>query len=155
MRARLHQLLKVLIPVVAIVAAIIVYPHINGGMKLPDEVREHPLFEVYEEHFTNKALMGGICDLNDDGIEDIIVVYSLDRKQNQCVVILDGKPPVITEPDRAPLENVTIEFKNIDKISPMEFIIMGSKSGNVGYAICRIKDNAIYSLFDGDMDHCC
>ena len=155
MKVSWRSLLKIGLPVLAFTLAMLIYPHMNNRMKLSDEVRQHPLFSVYEEHYDNKALMGGICDLNSDGLDDIIVVFSVDKDQNQCVVILAGDPPIITPPERAPLEDVTIEFKDIDQTPPMEFILAGSKSGNIGYAICRIKEDVIYSLFDADMDHCC
>ena len=148
-------LLKLALPAALLIAAAVIYPVLNPGMQLPDEVRAHHLFAAFEAQFDGRPLNGGICDLNDDGLEDLLVIYRENREQNKFVVILAGDPPTITVPDPAPLENAAIEFKDIDKTPPMEFIISGNKGSYMGYGIYRIKEEALYNLFDADMEHCC
>lgn len=145
-----------IIAAVAFGAAIVSYPILNDdGMVLPDEVRKHHLFTTYEANYAYKPLMGSVADLNGDGLSDILVVYSLNRESNRIVAILDGETPVITPEEPAPLENVAIEFKDIDKTPPTEFIISGNKGSHFGFGIYRIQEGSIFNIFNADMEDCC
>ena len=146
---------KWLLGALLLVAVIFSYPYFNQGMKLPDEVKAHPLYAVYEANFEQTPLMGAVTDLNDDGQEDILVVFSYDKERNKIIAILAGDTPHITKMEPAPLEHVVIEFKDIDKKPPTEFILSGSKGSYVGYGIYRIQDEEIFNIFSADMEDCC
>lgn len=134
----------------------LIYNQYNGlQAELPEEVRAHHLFSVFEERFEYRPVMGAAKDLDGDGKEDLLVVFSYTKDSNKIVAILDGDEPVVTEMEPAPLENVTIEFKDIDKTPPVEFILSGSKGSNFGYGIYRIQDEAIFNIFGADMEDCC
>ena len=59
--------------------------------------------------------------------------------------------------DRAEIKTVMSYLKYIiDDKDNIEFIISGSKNGNYGYAIYRLKEDLeIRDLFSEDMDNCC
>lgn len=113
------------------------------------------------EHFVslypdNKVLKCGYEDINNDGIKDLVVIYNESTRKNAMVVIIDkGDGYQITKSMPAPLENQTIEFKNIDEKDEIEFIISGSKDGRFGYAIYRLQGLEIKDLFGEGMEDCC
>ncbi|EPY2307422.1 Cys-Cys-COOH (seleno)protein SaoC [Clostridium sporogenes] len=95
-------------------------------------------------------------DLNNDDKLDLIVIYKKDNDKNSMVVVLSDKEKYkITNEVSAPIENQKIEFKDIDKKPPIEFVVSGSKNGNFGYAIYRIEKGKIINLFGEDMKDCC
>lgn len=113
------------------------------------------------EHFVslypdNKVLKCGYEDINNDGIKDLVVIYNESTRKNAMVVIINkGDDYQITKSIPAPLENQTIEFKNIDEKDEIEFIISGSKDGRFGYAIYRLQGLEIKDLFGEGMEDCC
>ena len=62
---------------------------------------------------------------------------------------------VYSEPIPGPIENQQIQFKDIDKEGPIEFIVSGEKNGAVGYAIYRMIDGQPIDLFGEGMADCC
>ncbi|MCC5425445.1 Cys-Cys-COOH (seleno)protein SaoC, partial [Clostridium botulinum] len=76
-------------------------------------------------------------------------------KNSMVVVLSDKEKYKITNEVSAPIENQKIEFKDIDKKPPIEFVVSGSKNGSFGYAIYRIEKGKIINLFGEDMKDCC
>ncbi|WP_251861117.1 Cys-Cys-COOH (seleno)protein SaoC [Clostridium sp. Marseille-Q2269] len=109
-----------------------------------------------EKYNKKQVLKCGEKDLNNDNKLDLIVIYKKNSDKNSMVVVLSDKERYkITNEVSAPIENQKIEFKDIDKKAPLEFIISGSKNGNLGYAIYRIEKGKIVDLFGEDMKDCC
>ena len=95
-------------------------------------------------------------DLNDDGREDLVVIYRVSADKNMMRVILDlsGKYAATNEVP-APYSNQLIQFKNIDNKPPMEFIVQGARGAKMGYAIFRIEGTVLKDIFGEGMRDCC
>jgi len=95
-------------------------------------------------------------DLNNDGREDLVIIYKVSKEKNMMCVILDmGEKCVATNEVPAPVSNQVIQFKDIDDKPPMEFIVHGRKGAKVGYAVYRIEKGQIVDLFGEGMADCC
>lgn len=110
-------------------------------------VEIHPCFEI---------LKYAQADLNNDGQEDLIVIYQVTKGQNKmCVLLHHGTDLVESNSVPAPVSDQLIQFKNIDNKPPLEFILQGRKGSKVGYAIFRIEDGTLMDLFGEGMEDCC
>jgi len=118
---------------------------------------EHVLYEHFLAAYSDKKpLLTGVNDINNDGLEDLIVIYQDTPTTNKMIAIWqeDGKV-VISEPTPAPVENYRIEWRDIDDQDPIELIVSGSKGVNVGYAIYRWENHKFINLFGEGMEDCC
>lgn len=118
---------------------------------------EHVLYAHFLAAYGDKKpLLTGVNDLNNDGREDLVVVYQDTPITNKMVVILEEEGRiVISEPTPAPVENCRLEWRDIDDKAPIELIVSGSKGVNVGYAIYRWQKGELVNLFGDGMDGCC
>ena len=119
---------------------------------------DNELLLYFEEEFPdNKVITCGYEDLNDDGRKDLLVIYKEEKKKNGMLIVLDTEEGYkLSDHTHAPIENQKIEFKDIDKTGPMEFIVSGSKDGKFGYAIFRLVDEfELRNLFGEGMEECC
>jgi len=118
---------------------------------------DHVLYKYFETAFEGKKpVLTGTNDINNDGREDLIVIYQDTSDNNKMVAIWEEKGTVnISEPTPAPIENCRLEWKNIDDKEPIELIVSGSKGVNVGYAIYRLENGEFVSIFGDGMDECC
>jgi len=149
---------RVLIAAVVLLLAGGLYTSIYGDENkavLSAEVQAHPLFEYYSTNFKYLPLTGVITDLNDDGLDDLLIVFSYDKESNKIMAVLGGDEPLISQMEPAPLENIRIELKDINKEPPIEFILSGSKGTYVGYGIYYVKEGQIVNMFDSNMEDCC
>lgn len=114
------------------------------------------LFKEFKHIFTSREpILCQVADLTNDGIEDMIIIYR-EKKDTRMTVAIGGKNEItFTEEVPAPVENQSIQLKDIDKKDEMEFIVRGSKHGNIGYAIFRIENMKIIDLFGEGMESCC
>lgn len=95
-------------------------------------------------------------DLDNDGKEDVIIIYRVAREKNEMCVIRHGDSGFIqTNSVPAPVADQMIQFRNIDEKPPLEFILQGRKGANVGYAIFRIEEGNLVDLFGEGMENCC
>ena len=95
-------------------------------------------------------------DVNGDGREDLLVMYRVSEQKNMMRVILDlDEGFLATNEVPAPIEDQIIQFKDIDKKPPMEFIVQGSKGNKTGFAVFRIENNQLVDLFGEGMEDCC
>jgi len=141
---------------VIIIGAIVYYVTYEEASGPGEEVINHELFPVFLANFDHEVLTGISADFDDDGRMDLLVVFKYSNDKNKMVVILNKESkPHITEILPAPIENIEIELKDIDKLPPVEFIISGSKNNNFGYGIYRIADDEIFDIFGADMRDCC
>ena len=118
---------------------------------------KHVLYEHFLAAYGDKKpLLTGVNDINNDGLEDLIVIYQDTPTTNKMIAIWqeDGKV-VISEPTPAPVENYRIEWRDIDDKDPIELIVSGSKGVNVGYAIYRWENHEFINLFGEGMEDCC
>jgi hypothetical protein len=113
-------------------------------------------------YFFQKALpvVEVICtayaDLDDDGRQDLIVIYSIAPEINRmCVVLNLAGGPQLTNEHPAPVSNQVIQLRDIDEKPPMEFIVFGSKGLNTGFAIYRYEQGNLDDLFGEGMRGCC
>ncbi|HQA06762.1 MAG: hypothetical protein GXX02_04220 [Syntrophomonadaceae bacterium] len=118
---------------------------------------DHSLYKhfiaVYGE---KKPLLTGVNDINDDGREDLIVIYQDTAETNKMIAIWEEKGEVIfSEPTPAPVENYRIEWRDIDNKAPVELIVSGSKGVNIGYAIYRWENGDFVNIFGEGMENCC
>lgn len=96
------------------------------------------------------------ADLDNDGWEDLIVIYRLSPEKNQlCVMCRHGSEVIETNSVPAPVSDQMIQFRNIDEKPPLEFILQGRKGAKVGYAIFRIEEGILTDLFGEGMQDCC
>ncbi|MEG0671809.1 Cys-Cys-COOH (seleno)protein SaoC [Clostridium sp.] len=114
------------------------------------------LFNDFKEKFPNRTVV--ICenaDVTNDGVEDLILIYS-EEKEMRLVVAVDLEDKIeYTNEVPAPKENQTIKLRDIDKKEHMEFVVSGSKRGNIGYAIFRVENMKLVDLFGDGMESCC
>jgi len=103
-----------------------------------------------------EVIQYGSKDLNNDGREDVVIIYKVSKEKNMMCVILDMEENyVVTNEVPAPVSNQVIQFKDIDDKPPMEFIVHGRKGAKVGYAVYRIEKGQIVDLFGEGMADCC
>ena len=95
-------------------------------------------------------------DLNDDGQEDLVVIYRVSKDKNMMRVILTSRDGYLaTNEVPAPVSSQRVEFRDIDQKPPTEFIVQGTKGTKVGYAIFRIENGRLVDLFGEGMADCC
>lgn len=97
-----------------------------------------------------------VADLNNDGSEDMVIIYRVSREKNMMCVVLnlpDGTAKTNELP--APAENLHIQIRNIDAKPPMEFIVQGMKGAKFGYAVYRVEGTTLVDLFGQGMEDCC
>lgn len=117
----------------------------------------HVLYQHFSATYEDKTpFLTGVNDINNDGREDLIVIYQDTADTNKMVAIWEeaGKV-IISQPTPAPVENYLIEWRDIDKKAPVELVVSGSKGVNVGYAIYRWENGDFVNLFGEGMDDCC
>lgn len=125
----------------------------------------NPLLETFKSSHTDaEVLLACEEDLTDDGLSDLVILYSLESEKvtgfGYTPVWLtveigeEGGSASFTEPIRAPVENQKIHFKNIDEKDEMEFVLQGSKGEKIGYGIFRVMDGKTVNLFGEGMEEC-
>lgn len=135
------------------------YSYQNNNLKVTLGVEKDNELLLYfiENHPDNNVITCGYEDLNNDGLKDLLVIYNEAPRKNAMVVVIDtGNGFKLSDHTKAPIDNQKIEFKDIDKTGPIEFIVSGSKDGNFGYSIFRLIDDVeIIDLFGEGMEECC
>lgn len=117
----------------------------------------HRLFEYFPAAYGDKEpILTGVNDINNDGREDLIVIYRDTSVTNKMIAIWEEDGRIaISEPTPAPVENYRLEWRDIDEKAPIELIVSGSKGVNVGYAIYRWENGQFLNLFGDGMEGCC
>lgn len=120
-------------------------------------LRENQMMQYFAgNHLGQTILKYAQADLDNDGREDLIVIFNVDIGKNMMSVIrFQGVDLVETNAVPAPVSDQMIQFKDIDKKPPLEFIIQGRKGAKVGYAIFRVEDGKLADLFGEGMEDCC
>lgn len=119
---------------------------------------DNEMLQFFQEQFpNNEVLKIGLGDVNDDGREDLVVIFKRTYEDsNEMRVVFNNKSGYkISSGHNAPYENQTIEFLDIDNKPPTEFLISGSKNGNYGYSIYRLVEYyEVESVFGDNMGAC-
>ncbi|MDF9408738.1 hypothetical protein L7E55_10290 [Pelotomaculum isophthalicicum JI] len=107
-------------------------------------------------HPGREVLVCARADLNNDGTEDLAVIFQESKEKNLMLVVLDiaGEYRCTNEVP-APASNQLIQFRDIDQKPPLEFIVQGAKGANVGFAIFRVDGDKLEDLFGEGMKDCC
>lgn len=129
------------------------YEEDDLGVSLDNELLQY----FQKQYPENKVQKAGMGDIDNDGIEDLVVIYRMtgeDANEMRVVFNREGNYKISNE-HRAPYENQKIKFKDIDNSPPQEFIITGSRNGRYGHSIYRYEDyDTVHSIFGQDMDVC-
>ena len=152
-----HKKLLIILSIIVVISGIVIYSNEKNKkeIKLPS-VNEEYLNYFKENAKYQKILIYTQEDINNDKIDDLLVIYKKDKNHNEMVgIISDNGKVYMTEPIRAPIEDIVLKFKNIDEKDEMEIILSGSKNGNVGYAIYRLENKKFIDLFGEGMNSCC
>lgn len=115
------------------------------------------LLQYFEQNYPGlEVIKIARNDLNGDGRDDLIVMYRASDDRNGMRVILALEEGFLaTNEVPAPIEDQIVQFKDIDKKPPMEFIVQGSKGNKTGFAVFRIENNQLVDLFGEGMEDCC
>ncbi len=118
---------------------------------------EHVLYAHFLAAYGDKKpLLTEVNDLNNDGREDLIVIYQDTPVTNKMIAIWEEEGrTLISEPTPAPVDNYRLEWRDIDDKPPVELIVSGSKGVNVSYAIYRWQKGEFFNLFAEGMEGCC
>ncbi|MGI5921137.1 MAG: Cys-Cys-COOH (seleno)protein SaoC [Syntrophomonadaceae bacterium] len=124
---------------------------------IPTVDKHHVLYKYFQTAYGDKKpILTGVNDINDDGREDLIVIYRDTSKTNKMIAIWEENGEVVmSDPTPAPVEKCRIEWRDIDNKAPIELIIAGSKGVNFGYAIYRWENGNFVNLFGEGMEDCC
>ncbi len=115
-----------------------------------------PLHHFVARNPGREIIKWAMRDLNDDGREDLLVIYRVDAEKNMMRVVLDlGGSFSETNEVPAPHSNQVISFRDIDGKPPMEIVVQGTKGVKFGYAIFRVVGAELTDLFGDGMDGCC
>ncbi len=123
----------------------------------PEVLNQNPLMQQFAANHPGLAVLKyAQADLDNDGKEDLIVIYRMTAEKNQMCVLRHRGPEIIeTNSVPAPVSDQMIQIRNIDEKPPLEFILQGRKGAKVGYAIFRIEKGLLTDLFGEGMEDCC
>ncbi|MCL2234843.1 MAG: hypothetical protein FWB98_00175 [Defluviitaleaceae bacterium] len=94
-------------------------------------------------------------DANDDGIDDLVVVFAADPNHNQKVTVLSASNGFwLTEPMPAPFQDVAMSWRDIDNAPPIELVLSGRRGMDFGLGVLRFYENQWVDLFGG-LEDCC
>ncbi len=117
--------------------------------------------DMYEAFFRNNPDCGPILaiegDVNADGAADLVTLYH-DRDGAAWMRVLlraEKGGYVATNAHKAPVENQSARFRDIDEKPPCEFIVQGMKGAKSGFAIYRVENGELTDVFGEGMDECC
>lgn len=118
--------------------------------------RDHPMMQYFAEVNSYEIQAAALADITDDGVDDLLVIWrNAEEDLNYMAAVTEGNGEyALTGAEKAPYENLTIEFKDIDEKSVLEFIVSGSRLGNYGYGIYRVEEDAVVNIFGEGLDEC-
>jgi hypothetical protein len=116
-----------------------------------------PLYRYFAQLHPGKVVLAwAFADLDNDGRNDLVLIYRAGTDKNRMRVVLTaGGAYSITGDVPAPASNQTITFKDIDEKPPLEFIVQGMRGTKIGYAVYRVEKGRLVDLFGEGMEECC
>ncbi|MEI0537837.1 Cys-Cys-COOH (seleno)protein SaoC [Brachyspira pulli] len=129
------------------------------NIKDAEGIKNKELYSVYINKYSDKELLTFLeGDFSGDNEDDLIIIYKESEYSNKLVGIYkdsnSGKI-LMTTPIPAPIENYTIKFYNIDEKVPNEILVSGKKGASIGFAVYRLENGELISLFENGMEKCC
>ena len=120
-------------------------------------INNKELYKEYIKKYSDNELLTFLeGDLNGDNINDLIIIYKESEYSNKLIGIYkDSNKILMTTPIPAPIENYTIKFYNIDEKVPNEILVSGKKGASIGFAVYRLENGELISLFENGMEKCC
>ena len=129
----------------------------GGNLDVVAAPQNHPLRQFFVAQNPQWPLIKCVAgDLNNDGREDLIVIYQIAPDTNRMVVVIDRIDGyVMTNAVPAPVSHQQVQFRDIDHKPPLEFIVRGMKGNQAGMAIYRVTGESLENLFGEGMSDCC
>lgn len=126
-------------------------------MKNAEGINNKELYKEYVKKYSDNELLTFLeGDFNGDNIDDLIIIYKESEYSNKLIGIYkDSNKILMTTPIPAPIENYIIKFYNIDEKVPNEILVSGKKGANIGFAVYRLENGELISLFENGMEKCC
>lgn len=152
-------LTRILLFIIVLILGYIGYSN-NQNLTVEDNniSEDDPRYLFFKETYPkNKIYKIASGDANNDGREDLVLIYArLQEDSNEMIIVFDNEDGYsFSNSHNAPYENQIIEFTDIDNKPPTEILISGSRRGRYGYSIYRYEgNNEIFSVFGEGMDVC-
>lgn len=129
----------------------------RGAEDVAEARNDHLLLQYFTAQNPQYPVIKSVSgDVNNDGREDLIVIYNIAKDTNRMLVVPNLEAGcVFTNELPAPVTNQHIQFKDIDNKPPVEFIVRGAKGNVAGMAIYRVQDKKLENLFGEGMADCC
>lgn len=117
---------------------------------------DHPMMKYFAEVNQNELQTADLKDITNDGVDDLLVIWrDSEDDLNYMAAITEAAGEFgLSGKEKAPYENLTVEFIDIDEDGLLEFIVSGSRLGNYGYGIYRVEEGAVVNIFGEGLDEC-
>ena len=128
----------------------------NGaGDDRPGPMESH-LLPYFRAEFPGQRIVLMIeGDVNDDGVDDLVVVFEADPNYNQKVTVFSGAYGFgLTQPMPAPFQDVAMRWQDIDNQPPTELVLSGRRGMDFGLGVLRFHYDHWMDLFGG-LEDCC
>jgi len=116
-----------------------------------------PVFAYWQKQFPD-AVWASLAkaDLNNDGRDDLVVVYNQGENKSFFVVIEDlANGYQITDPTPAPVQDQAVKIMDLSGWAQHQFSITGRKNDVVGMAIFVVDNHKILMLYTSAYGDCC
>ena len=131
-------------------------PVISPANPIKPDIASTPALEYWQGENTYAPVIWAEEDVNGDSRQDTILIYqTASDKCMMCAISNTSQGFLISQSIKAPIENQTISFKEIDEKPPTEIIVSGSKNGKIGYGILRLENDQLIDIFGDSMKDCC
>ncbi len=131
-------------------------PVISPANPIKTTIASTPALEYWQGGNSFAPVRWAEEDVNSDGRQDTILIYQTDANTcMMCAILNTEQGFLLSESIKAPVENQTISFQDIDNKPPTEVIVSGSKNGKIGYGILRLENNQLIDIFGDSMKDCC
>ena len=116
-----------------------------------------PVFAYWQKQFPGAEWASlAKADLNNDGRDDLVVVYNQGENKSSFVVIENLATGYrITEPTPAPVQDQVIKIMDLSGWAQHQFSVSGRKNDVVGMAIFVVDDHKVVMLYTSEYGDCC
>jgi hypothetical protein len=119
--------------------------------------RTSPVFAYWQKQFPGAEWASlAKADLNNDGRDDLVVVYNQGNEKFFFVAVEDLPTGYqITEPTPAPVEDQVVKIMDLSGWSQHQFSVSGRKDDVVGMAIFVVDNHKVLMLYTSAYGDCC